>query len=225
MTAGGVSVVVPVFGNQATLPALAHRLAGTLHGRRWRLRFVDDASPDASLAVVRGLASTQPHVRVTALGANVGQNRALLRGLLDEEGAAAWVCLDADLQDPPEAVSLLLDRLSEGDVGAVFAGRRGEYEPGARLATGRLHRGVLARLTGLPPDAGAFVAMGPAARDALVRLWPPSVVAGIGVAGVPVASVPVERSARPVGRSAWTSAARLRHSARTLAWAAGHSHR
>ena len=225
MTAGGVSVVVPVFTNQATLSALAHRLGVALHGRRWRLRLVDDASPDASLAVARRLAAAQPHVHVTALPANLGQHRALLRGLFEEDGATAWVCLDADLQDPPEAVPLLLDRLSVGDVGAVFAGRRGDYEQGARLAAGRLHRAVLARLTGLPPDAGAFVALGPDARDALVRLWPPSVVAGIGVAGVRVASVPVERSARPVGRSTWTSTARLRHSARTLAWAAGHSHR
>ncbi len=225
MTADGVSVIVPVFGNQATLPALADRLAVALDGRRWRLRFVDDASPDASLAVARRLASAQPHVHVTALAANVGQHRALLRGLVDEEDTAAWVCLDADLQDPPEAVPLLLDRLAAGDVGAVFAGRRGHYEAGGRLAAGRLHRAVLAGMTGLPGDAGAFVALGSAARDALVRLWPPSVVAGIGVAGVRVASVPVERSARPVGRSTWTPAARLRHSARTLAWAAGHSHR
>jgi len=220
-----VAVVVPVYGNAPTLSALAARLAAALDGRNWRLRLVDDASPDAGLAVARRLAAAAPHIGVTALAVNWGQHRALLQGLADEPGAGAWVCLDADLQDPPEAVPALLDRLAAGDVGAVFAGRRGDYQPAFRLLTGRLHRAALGRLTGLPPDAGAFVALGPDARHALLRLRPPSIVAGIGASGVPVASVPVPRSVRPVGSSAWTQAARLAQSARTLAWAAAHSHR
>jgi polyisoprenyl-phosphate glycosyltransferase len=222
MTPGDVevAVVAPVYGNAPTLALLVERVGAALAGRRWHLRLVVDGSPDDSLAVARRLAAEDGRVRVTALAANVGQHRALVRGLADEPGAAAWVCIDADLQDPPEAVPQLLDRLAAGDVGAVFAGRRGDYESRARLAGGRLHRSVLARLTGLPPDAGAFVALGPDARRAVIALAPPSVVAAIGVARLPVASVPVVRSPRPHGRSAWTAAARARQSARTLVWAA-----
>jgi len=156
---------------------------------------------------------------VTSLPVNVGQNRALLVGLAAEDGADAWICLDADLQDPPEALPALAGRLARGDVGVVFAGRRGAYEGAVRLTTGRLHRAAMARLTGLPPDAGAFLAMDRASRDRLLALDPPGVVAGIGVARIRTASVPVARGARPSGRSAWTAAARLRQSARTLAWA------
>jgi undecaprenyl-phosphate 4-deoxy-4-formamido-L-arabinose transferase len=130
------------------------------------------------------------------------------------------VCLDADLQDPPEAVPLLLDRLAGGSVEAVFAGRRGAYEGPLRLLTGRVHRAALARLTGLPPDAGAFLAMGPRARDAVLAAQAPSLVAAVGAARLPVASVPVRRDARGQGSSSWTARARLRQSARTLAWAA-----
>ena len=215
-----VAVVVPVYGNEDTLPELVRRLAAALDGRRWRLRVVVDASPDASLVVARRLAAADPRIAVTALDSNVGQHRALARGLADEPGAAAWVCLDADLQDPPEAVPALVDRLAEGDVGAVFAGRRGMYESRGRTLTGRLHRAALARLTGLPADAGAFVVMGPAARSAVIAMGGPSIVAAIGAAGVTVASVPVERHRRPSGRSAWTSTARVRQSAATLVWAA-----
>ena len=68
----------------------------------------------------------------------------LARGLADEGSADAWICLDADLQDPPEAVPLLLDRLALGDVAAVFAGRRGRYESTARRLTGGLHRRIAA---------------------------------------------------------------------------------
>jgi polyisoprenyl-phosphate glycosyltransferase len=218
-----VAVVVPVYGNAATLRPLADRLAAALTGRDWRLRLVVDASPDDSAAVAADLAAADPRIAVTVLTTNVGQHAALARGLTDEPDADVWVCLDADLQDPPEAVPLLLDRLADGDVAAVFAGRRGAYEWWLRRRTGDLHRVLAARLTGLPPDAGAFLAMGPAVRDAVVTAvrdeGAPSVVLAVARAGERVTSVPVARDLRAEGRSAWTGRARLRQSVRSLAWA------
>ena len=213
-----VAVVTPVYGNAPTLADLAARIAAALHDRPWTLRFVVDASPDDSLPVATALAAADPRLSVTALTRNVGQNRALLAGLAADDQAGAWVCLDADLQDPPEAVPLLLDRLAQADVGAVFAGRRGAYESAGRQLTGRVHRAAMARITGLPPDAGAFVAMDGATRRALLAASPPGIVAGVGAAGIRCASVPVVRAARPSG-SAWTSTARLRQSAQSLVWA------
>ncbi|WP_245161016.1 glycosyltransferase [Blastococcus sp. CT_GayMR16] len=219
-----VAVVVPVYGNAATLRPLAERLAAALTGRDWRLRLVIDASPDDSAAVAAALAAGDPRISVTRLDVNVGQHAALARGLADVPAAEAWVCLDADLQDPPEAVPLLLDRLAQGDVAAVFAGRRGAYESWLRRRTGDLHRLLAARLTGLPPDAGAFLAMGAGVRRAVLTAMgeegAPSVVLAVARAGEPVASVPVARDRRPEGRSAWTGRARLRQSVRSLAWAA-----
>jgi hypothetical protein len=223
MTGARVAVVVPVYGNAATLRPLADRLAGALDGRNWRLRLVIDASPDDSAAVAGALAAEDRRIAVTGLTVNVGQHRALARGLAAEPDADAWVCLDADLQDPPEAVPALLDRLARGDVGAVFAGRRGSYESRLRRLSGTLHRWVAARLTGLPPDAGAFLAVGPQVRAAVLAAveaaGAPSVVLAVGQAGLPVTSIPVVRDLRPVGRSAWTAGARLRQSARSLRWA------
>jgi hypothetical protein len=217
-----VSVITPVYGNESTLAALADRVGAALDGRRWRLRFVIDASPDASGDVARRLAAADDRIAVSELSVNLGQHRALTFGLAEDGDAAAWVCLDADLQDPPEAIPAMLDLLAAGDVGAVFAGRRGAYESRARSLTGRLHRALLAGVTGLPADAGAFVALGPEARHALLRLQPPSIVAGVGVAGVATRSLPVERAPRPTGSTAWTSTARLRQSWRTLAWVGRH---
>jgi polyisoprenyl-phosphate glycosyltransferase len=217
-----IAVVTPVYGNEATLEALAARLADALAGRTWRLRFVVDASPDGSASVTRRLAAADRRIAVTGLTENVGQHRALAAGLAAEADADVWVCLDADLQDPPEAVPLLLDRLARADVEAVFAGRRGAYESLGRRLTGTLHRRVAARLTGLPPDAGAFLAMGPAVRTAVLTemaAGAPSVVLAVGRAGRPVTSVPVTRERRPVGTSAWTGRARLRQSLGSLRWA------
>jgi len=216
-----IAVVTPVYGNASSLEALNRRVALALDGAglAWALRFVDDASPDGSLAVAHGLAAADARLSVTSLPVNVGQNRALLVGLAAEARADAWMCLDADLQDPPEALPALAERLARGDVGVVFAGRRGAYEGAVRLATGRAHRAAMGRLTGLPPDAGAFLAMDRASRDRLLALRPPGIVAGIGVARIRTASIPVARDPRPSGRSAWTAPARLRQSGRTLAWA------
>jgi glycosyltransferase involved in cell wall biosynthesis len=218
-----VAVVVPVYGNAPTLPALAARLAAALEGRDWRLRLVIDASPDDSAAVAHVLAEADPRIAVTELTGNVGQHRALAHGLAVEADADSWVCLDADLQDPPEAVPLLMERLGRGDVGAVFAGRRGAYESRLRRLTGKLHRRVAARLTGLPPDAGAFFALGPAARRAVLSAvadGAPSVVLAVARSGERTTSLPVPRDPRPEGRSAWTGRARVAQSVRSLVWAA-----
>ncbi|MGI8807046.1 MAG: glycosyltransferase [Acidimicrobiales bacterium] len=221
MSSARVAVVTPVYANASTLTELTRRLAGALDsvGVDWSLRFVVDASPDASLAVAHGLAAADPRLSVTSLPVNVGQNRALLAGLAAEHGGDAWVCLDADLQDPPEAVPALLRRLATGDVGVVFAGRRGAYQGRTRRLTGTMHRAAMARLTGLPPDAGAFLAMDRASRAVVLALSPPGLVAGVGAARIRATSIPVVRAPRPSGRSAWTATARLRHSGRTLAWA------
>ena len=219
-----VAVVVPVYRNAETLHALAARLAAALAGVDWRLRLVVDACPAGSGAVADALAAADPRIRVSHLPGNAGQHRAIVHGLVAEAGAEAWVCLDADLQDPPEAVPLLLSTLREERVAGVFAGRRGAYESLGRRATGTLHRRMLAALTGLPVDAGAFFAMDRRLRDAVVAALrdhgAPSVVVAAGLSGLPLTSVPVRRDVRAEGRSAWTSRARLRQSAGTLWWAA-----
>ncbi|SEO38129.1 glycosyltransferase [Trujillonella endophytica] len=222
MTGPRLAVVVPVYRNAGTLEPLAARLAAALAGRNWRLRFVVDASPDDSARVASELARGDARIAATILPQNVGQHRALHAGLAAEPAADAWICLDADLQDPPEAVPVLVDRLAAGDVEAVFAGRRGAYTSPLRRVTGGLHRRVATRLTGLPPDAGAFLAMGPRVRDAVLAERAPSIVLAVGVAGRPVTSLPVVRERRDSGDSAWTSRARLVQSARSLGWALRH---
>ena len=218
-----IAAVVPVYRNAATLRPLVDRLAAALSGRDWVLRLVVDACPEGSADEARRLAGSDGRVRATVLPANGGQHRALARGLSEEADADVWVCLDADLQDPPEAVPLLVDRLVADEMGAVFAGRRGAYESPLRRVTGTLHRRVAARLTGLPPDAGAFLAMDRSVRTTVVTEVlagrAPSVVLAVARAGRPVVSVPVVRDVRPSGRSAWTPSARLHQSARSLAWA------
>jgi SAM-dependent methyltransferase len=220
-----VGAVVPVFRNTATLRELHRRLGRALEGFEARqIVYVDDGCDRGSGEVLGELAEADPSVVVVALGENVGQHAATLIGLERTDGD--WtVVLDADLQDPPEAIPELIAAASPG-VDAVFAGRRGDYEPRLRLVTGRLYRRLLRLVAGTPVDAGAFVALSRRMVERLVEmrslapLRRPALVAMIGCAGLEVASVPVERAPRPIGGSTYTSARRARSGLEALLWAA-----
>lgn len=207
-----VSVVVPVYRNGDTLQALHDRLQRVLRRERlaYEILFVNDGCPCGSLAVLSRLAAVDSGVRVIALPENVGQHRAVLAGLAQAHGRSA-VIMDADLQDPPEAIPQMLAELKQ-DRCAVFAGRRGRYESRGRLATSRLFKSVLHVLSGLPRDAGMYVAMN---REMIRRLLGrreqnPFVVAMIGATRLPVTSIPIERCRRPSGESSYSAAMRTR---------------
>jgi glycosyltransferase involved in cell wall biosynthesis len=216
-----LSVVVPVYRNAGTLRELHRRLHAALAGVDCELIFVDDASPDPSRDVLAELAVADEATALVALDENVGQHRAVLAGLA--RGRGSWsVILDADLQDPPEAIRALLERARAGDVDAVFAGRRGEYESSSRLRTSRLFKRTLHLMCGVPPDAGIFVLLSRRLVDRLVALRGPApfVVAMVGCVGLPMASIPVERAARVNGDSAYSTWARAKSAWRAFVWVA-----
>src|SRR5204862_2828687 len=147
------------------------RLAGVLdaNGESFELLFVDDGCPQRSFELIEELAAEESRGAGTRLAANAGQHRAVLVGLAEARGRRI-VVMDSDLQDPPEAIPSLLRRLDGGDRAAVFAGRRGRYESALRLVTSRLFKLTLHLLTGLPRDAGLFVAMDRRMRGRLLAL-------------------------------------------------------
>lgn len=209
----GVSVVLPVYRNAEVLAVLHARLVRVLEGEAAELEmiFVDDACPAGSGAVLEELARRDARVRVIRHERNQGQRLAVWHGLEAARGEIV-ITLDADLQDPPEAIPLLLGELRASGAGAVFAGRRGEYQGRLRMATSRIYRRVLQAMTGIPGDAGAYVAM---TREALDRILPvamasPYLPALLASTGLLLCSIPVEREVRPAGKSAYSEWARLR---------------
>jgi dolichol-phosphate mannosyltransferase len=125
-----VSVVVPVYGNAASLPDLFERLkavAARAAGDTFEFVFVDDGSQDASFDVLRGLAAADPRVSIVKLSRNFGSNQALLAGLAHASGDAV-ATLAADLQDPPEVILQMLERWRAGSK-VVLAARRERADP------------------------------------------------------------------------------------------------
>jgi len=111
-----VSVVIPVYNEEASLPSLFKRIYPALDalGRSYELIFVDDGSRDHSMRVLRGQFDRRPDVtRVVLLATNFGQHMAILAGFQHARGEIV-VTLDADLQNPPEEVAKLLAKMAEG---------------------------------------------------------------------------------------------------------------
>jgi dolichol-phosphate mannosyltransferase len=153
-----LSVVVPLFDEQAAVPALAARLARVLDrlGVEAEVILVDDGSRDATLAAIKRAHARDPRFVGLVLSRNFGHQLAISAGL-DHARGRAVVVMDGDLQDPPEAIEALWAKFGEGyDV--VYATRASRPEPWWKRAAYRAYYRLLRRVVAieLPLDAGDF---------------------------------------------------------------------
>ena len=110
-----VSVVIPVYRNEASLEELVERLVQTLTGmgRRFEIVLIDDGSPDRSWEIISRLGAEHSEVVGLKLSRNFGQHPAIAAGLERAQGDVT-VLMDGDLQDEPEQLPVLLSKLDEG---------------------------------------------------------------------------------------------------------------
>jgi undecaprenyl-phosphate 4-deoxy-4-formamido-L-arabinose transferase len=116
MASPSLSVVIPVYNEEAVLPALFARLYPALDalGCTYEIVFVNDGSRDKSPALLREQFQARPDVtRVVLFNGNFGQHMAIMAGFEYCRGERV-VTLDADLQNPPEEIAKLLARMDEG---------------------------------------------------------------------------------------------------------------
>ena len=123
-----LSVVIPVYNEEAVLPALFARLYPALDalGCAYEVLFVNDGSRDRSAALLREQFQKRPEVtRVILFNGNFGQHMAIIAGFEHCRGERV-VTLDADLQNPPEEIGKLLASMDEGHdyVGSIRRLRR-----------------------------------------------------------------------------------------------------
>ena len=123
-----LSVVIPVYNEEAVLPALFARLYPALDalGVSYEIVFVNDGSVDRSAGLLREQFQKRPDVtRVILFNGNFGQHMAIMAGFEHVRGQRI-VTLDADLQNPPEEIGNLLAKMDEGHdyVGSIRRMRR-----------------------------------------------------------------------------------------------------
>ncbi len=209
----GISVVCPVYRNAETIPELCAKVAEAAAqiALDYEIILVVDDSPDASFQVAKDLRIREPRIGILLLARNYGQHVALRAGLRLCRGDRI-VIMDADLQDPPEAIPALVAKLDEGHQ-AVIAGRVGRYQSRRRMLSSRFFKRLQAQVCRLPVNAGAFVALSNPARDRLLEIRDPgkaTLPQQIGLQLSAVTSIPIARVVRPVGKSAYSSGARLK---------------
>jgi glycosyltransferase involved in cell wall biosynthesis len=171
MPAPELTVVVPICDEEEGLKPLYDRLTAALAGVDYELLLVNDGSRDRSFERMLALHASDGRVSVLDLSRNFGHQVAITAGM-DHARGDAVVVMDADLQDPPEVVVLMLAKYREGfDV--VYGVRENrEAESAFKRATAWVFYRLMRLLTpmDLPPDSGDFRLLSRRAVDAVRQL-------------------------------------------------------
>lgn len=163
MTSPDLSLVLPIYNEEAVIPELDRRLKAVFAQwedltPNWEVVFINDGSSDSSLQMLRKLAAEEPRYKVISFSRNFGHQVAITAGIDRAEGRAV-VIMDADLQDPPEVVREMIVRWQQGFdvVYAVRRTRAGEtlFKKFTAAMFYRILRSMLGGIS-IPLDAGDF---------------------------------------------------------------------
>ena len=144
-----ISVVVPVYNERAGLIELYERLSVVLRslGKRYEVIFVDDGSKDNSLITLRELRDLDSSVRYIRFRRNFGKSAALAAGFRAARYGIV-VTMDGDLQDVPEQLPLLLNKLAEG-FDLVSGWRHSRHDKLTKRVGSKIYNLVTGFLTGV----------------------------------------------------------------------------
>jgi glycosyltransferase involved in cell wall biosynthesis len=146
-----LSLIVPVYNEEKNLPLLFDEIRAALGPvkRSWEVVFVEDGSLDGSLEILKRLAARdRKHVRVVAFRRNFGQTAAIAAGI-DHALGETIVLLDADLQNDPADIPMLLAKLDEG-YDLVSGWRKNRKDNGlTRTLPSVLANGLISWVTGV----------------------------------------------------------------------------
>ena len=145
-----LSIVVPVYEEEASLPELARRIRAACDeaGCSFEAWLVDDGSADSSWAVIEALHAEDPRFAGIRFRRNYGKSAALAVGFERAEGRYV-VTLDADLQDDPAEIPALVARLEEGyDI--VSGWKKKRRDPLSKTVPSRFFNFVTRKISGIP---------------------------------------------------------------------------
>jgi glycosyltransferase involved in cell wall biosynthesis len=169
-----ISLVVPCYNEEEAVPIFYEAALKVLAaiGGEFELIFVDDGSRDATLNVLRRIASTDGHVRYLSFSRNFGKEAAMLAGLQAARGEYV-VTLDADGQDPPSLIPSMLECVASGEHDCAATRRVNRLgEPPIRSFFARCFYSLMKKITDIEIVDGArdFRLMNRTYLDALLEL-------------------------------------------------------
>jgi polyisoprenyl-phosphate glycosyltransferase len=170
-----LSVVIPCYNEEGCLAELHRRVSAAAReavGASHEIVLINDGSRDASWQIMQELAALDSRVVAINLSRNHGHQLALTAGL-DLCSGARILIIDADLQDPPELLSVMMAEMDRQAADVVYAVRRvRQGETAFKKATAKVFYRMLDKLTDvdIPLDTGDFRLMSRRALDAFLSL-------------------------------------------------------
>ncbi len=149
-SASKISVVVPVYNEEESLPRLQERLTEELGklGRPYEIIYADDGSRDGSLPLLRAYAQADPAVKIISFRRNFGQTAAMDAGFRHATGDVV-IPMDADLQNDPADIGMLLEYIDEGyDVAKGWRKDRKDKAM-SRVLPSRIANWLISKTTGV----------------------------------------------------------------------------
>lgn len=205
-----ISVVVPCFNEQEVIEETNRRLNnvfGSMKGYDYEILYVNDGSQDRTLDSLKKISLDNKKCKVISFSRNFGHQIAVTAGIENAKGDIT-VLIDADLQDPPEIVPDMIEKLIDGY--DVVYGRRVDRDGETRFKkiTATLFYRVMSKLsdTKLPIDAGDFRVMRKSVTDELKRMpekhrYLRGMISWVGFRQV---EYPYNRSARFAGQTKYS---------------------
>lgn len=210
-----VSIVIPVYNAEMTLPELYRSLIPAMESitNRFEIIMVEDCGPDRSWEIIKQLAANDNRIVGKKLSRNYGQHNALLCGIRSARNEII-VTMDDDLQHPPGEIAKLIDKLEQGyDV--VYGSAQQEQHGLWRNIASRLTKTILQSIMGVEAarNVSAFRAFRTQLRDSFKNYRSPSLSIDVlltwGTSNF--GSLEVQRDPRPAGHSNYTFAKLLKH--------------
>lgn len=142
-----ISVVVPVFNEEESLPILIPRLDSVLKqiGKPYEMIFVDDGSTDGSRMILKEFIPQYPRIRIIGFKTNCGETAAGAAGLKEARGEII-ITMDADLQNDPKDIPRMVDYLKEYHM--VTGWRQKREDSWIKRITSKIANGIRNWLTG-----------------------------------------------------------------------------
>jgi glycosyltransferase involved in cell wall biosynthesis len=145
-----ISIIVPVYNEEESLPELAEWISrvATAHGLSFEIWMVDDGSTDTSWSVIRQLSSQNPHIKGIRFTRNYGKSAALHTGFQACTGRVV-ITMDADLQDSPDEIPELHRMITQGGYDLVSGWKQKRHDPLSKTIPSKLFNWVTRKISGI----------------------------------------------------------------------------
>lgn len=145
-----ISVVIPLYNEAESLPELATwiKKVMTQHQFTYQIVFVDDGSTDGSWQVIEDLKTKDPNINAVKFRRNYGKSAALNTAFALTQGDVV-ITMDADLQDSPDEIPELYDRIKNQGADLVSGWKKKRYDPLTKTIPTKLFNSVTRKMSGI----------------------------------------------------------------------------